>query len=199
MKIPQKKIYDCDTSDYHCSKIDYHNSQKKFGKFIDNGCGYQITDPNTPRPWLNYLANHKFGSVISNKGLGFSWFRSTLLRITKYEHPVDYLPREFEDGREIIITDPNSGKKINLFREGKNIICEHYPGYTKFFVTALDLKFEICFFVPLEDSCEVLTAKILNKSKNFLSANLVIRSVRHSHCRGRDSLHFDARQRFRNF
>ena len=177
MKISQKKIYDCDTSDYHCSDIDYHNSKKTFGEFIDNGCGYQITDPNTPRPWLNYLANHKFGSVVSNKGLGFSWFRSTLLRVTKYEHPVDYLPREFKDGREIIITDDFSGKKINLFREGENLICEHYPGFTKFLVTALDLKFEICVFVSLEDSCEILTAKILNKSNKQKNIKIVFQQT----------------------
>jgi len=62
------------------------------------------------------------------------WFRSTLLRVTKYEHSVDYPPREIKDDREIIITDEFSGKKINLFREGKNIICEHYSGYAKFSV-----------------------------------------------------------------
>ena len=166
MEINKRKNYACDTSEYHCSEEDYNNSEKIFGEFIDNGNGYRIFDSKTPRPWLNYLANNKFGSVISNKGLGFSWFRSTLLRVTKYEHPVDYLPREFEDGREIIITDCDSGKKINLFREGKNLICEHYPGYTKFTVETFNLNFEISVFVPLEDSCEIMVVKVINKSKN---------------------------------
>ncbi len=170
--VMKKKLYDCDTSEYHCSENDYFNSKKKFGEFINNGTGFKIIDRNTPRPWLNYLANHKFGSVISNKGLGFSWFRSTLLRITKYEHPVDYLPREFKDGREIIIFDKNSGEKINLFREGKNLACEHFPGYTKFTVDAINLKFEICIFVPLEDSCEIWIIKILNNSKIQKNINI---------------------------
>jgi len=177
MKNSEKKLYDCDTSEYHCSEVNYHNSQKKFGEFIDNGKGYKIFDPNTPRPWLNYFANHKFGSVISNKGLGFSWFRSTLLRITKYEHPVDYLPREFKEGREIIITDCNSGEKINLFCEGGNLICEHYPGYTKFTIEVLNLRFEICIFIPLEDSCEILTVKVLNKSKEKINIKIAFQQI----------------------
>ena len=80
--MSERIAYDCDTSPYWCSEEDYNNRDKTFGEFIDGGRGYRINDPDTPRPWLNYLSNKKFGSVISNRGLGFSWYASTLLRIT---------------------------------------------------------------------------------------------------------------------
>lgn len=88
----QRVVYDCDTSGYWCSEEDNQNAQKRYGAFIDNGTAYEIIDRHTPRPWLNYLCNDRFGSVVSNDGLGFTFYKTTLIRITKYDHPVDYLP-----------------------------------------------------------------------------------------------------------
>lgn len=161
----KRPVYDCDTSDYWCSEKDYNARNKKFGKFIDGGEAYQITDPETPRPWLNYFANHKFGAVTSNRGLGFNWYRSTLLRITKYEHPIDYLPREFQDGREIEVEDLRSSRKSNLLRDATDLSCTHHPGYSVFTGTALGLKYEMTLFVPIADACEIWSLKLKNPSK----------------------------------
>ncbi|OGV54491.1 MAG: hypothetical protein A2X45_09840 [Lentisphaerae bacterium GWF2_50_93] len=161
----KRPVYDCDTSDYWCSEKDYNAKNKKYGSFIDDGKAYQITNPETPRPWLNYFANHKFGSVTSNRGLGFTWYRSSLLRLTKYEHPVDYLPREFQDGREVTVEDLRTSRTSNILRDAKDLICTHRPGYSVFTGTALGLKFEMTLFVPLEDSCEIWSLELKNPSK----------------------------------
>lgn len=166
MTEQNRRIYDCDTHDYWCSDADYKNKDKTFGEFIEDGKGYRIFEPNTPRPWLNYFANKNFGSVISNTGLGFTWYRSTLLRITKYEHPIDYLPRDFQDGREIIIEDLDTQEKTNAFREGTNLICTHYAGHSIIEVSALGLRIEMTVFVPVEDPCEIWLVKVLNLSDN---------------------------------
>ncbi len=164
----KKTIYDCDTSGYWCSEKDYINKDKSFGLFIDNGKAYQINNPDTPRPWLNYLSNKHFGSVISNRGLGFYWYDSSLLRITKYEHPIDYLPREFQDGRDFIITDEDTGESANLLRDAQDLICEHRPGYTKFKASVLDVKCTVTVFVPLEDCCEIILFSLCSDTRRRL-------------------------------
>jgi cellobiose phosphorylase/N,N'-diacetylchitobiose phosphorylase len=165
MTEQNRRIYDCDTHDYWCSEADYENRDKTFGNFIEDGKGYQIFDPNTPRPWLNYFANSNFGSVISNTGLGFTWYRSTLLRITKYEHPIDYLPRDFKDGREIIIEDLDTAEKINVFREGTDLICTHFSGRSTIEASALGMKISMTVFVPVDDPCEIWLIKVSSSAE----------------------------------
>ena len=138
--------YDCDTRVYWCSETDYHDREKNFGIFEEGGRAYRILDPNTPRPWLNYLANAHFGSVVSNTGLGFNWYNSTLLRITKYEHAIDYLPREFEDGREIFLCDRSTNEQTNLLREASRLECVHRPGCSTLKGTCQDIEFAVDFF-----------------------------------------------------
>ena len=38
----------------------------KFGHFDDKNREYVITNPQTPWPWINYLGNEDFFSLISN-------------------------------------------------------------------------------------------------------------------------------------
>ena len=40
--------------------------QKRYGHFDDQHREYVITDPQTPWPWINYLGNEDFFSLISN-------------------------------------------------------------------------------------------------------------------------------------
>ncbi|MCF6177234.1 MAG: hypothetical protein L3J71_15870 [Victivallaceae bacterium] len=165
--MPKNRIeYDCDTFNYWCSETDYNNRDKTFGRFVDDGRGYRIEDPSTPRPWLNYFSNAKFGSVISNRGLGFTWYKSTLLRITKYDHPIDYLPRDFQDGREIIVTDLTNGEQVNVLRSADNLICTHYPGHSIISATVMGIEFEFTLFVPIDDPCEIWQLKISNPTNN---------------------------------
>ncbi len=164
----KRKIYDCDTSPYWCSEEDYNNKNKKFGTFIEDGHAYRIDDPETPRPWLNYLSNKKFGSVISNKGLGFSWYSSTLLRVTKYEHPIDYLPRDFVDGREIIVENKQNGETKNLLEDVNDLVCVHRPGSTTLSASAFGMKFELTYFVPKDDACEACICKIKSSKDKSL-------------------------------
>ncbi len=163
-----KRVYDCDTSPYWCSEEDYNNSEKKFGEFIDGGRGYRIYDPETPRPWLNYLSNEKFGSVISNKGLGFSWYGSTLFRITKYEHPIDYLPRDFADGREIIVKNKETGESRNLLLDADDLLCVHRPGKTILTASVFNTKFELTYFVPGKDACEGCICRLVSADTQSL-------------------------------
>ena len=46
--------------------------KKTFGYFDDANREYVITDPATPWPWINYLGNEDFFSLISNTAGGYS-------------------------------------------------------------------------------------------------------------------------------
>lgn len=160
-----RKQYDCDTQSYWCDDAVPPPPPNSFGHFVNDGGGYQITARNTPRPWLNYFANDRFGSVLANDAKGFCWYKTTLVRITRYEHPIDYLPRQFSDGRDIWITDQASGTRSHLFRDGQNLLCTHYPGHSEITATLFDLHFRFRFFVPVARPCEVWLLHVVNPGK----------------------------------
>ena len=57
--------------------------KSKYGYFTSDGSEYVITDPRTPRPWVNVNCNEKYGYVVSQTGGGFSWYgNSQLSRLT---------------------------------------------------------------------------------------------------------------------
>ncbi len=46
-----------------------------YGHFSTDGTEYIITNPNTPRPWINYLTNETYCSVISQCAGGYSFYK----------------------------------------------------------------------------------------------------------------------------
>lgn len=59
----------------------------KFGHFDDQAREYVITTPETPQPWINYLGNDGFFSLISNTCGGYSFYKDAkLLRLTRYRY-----------------------------------------------------------------------------------------------------------------
>ena len=43
-----------------------------YGHFSEDGTEYRITDPRTPRPWANIIANPRMGLAVSQSGSGFT-------------------------------------------------------------------------------------------------------------------------------
>lgn len=59
----------------------------KFGYFDDANREYVITTPRTPLPWINYLGNQDFFTLISNTAGGYSFYKDArLLRMTRYRY-----------------------------------------------------------------------------------------------------------------
>ncbi len=74
-------------------------AEKKYGHFDDANREYVITDPKTPWPWINYLGNEDFFSLISNTAGGYSFYKDAKFRrITRYRYngvPMDNGGRYF--------------------------------------------------------------------------------------------------------
>ena len=77
----------------------------KFGHFDDLNKEYVITAPDTPLPWINYLGNEDFFTILSNTCGGYSFYRDARLRrLTRYRYnncPLD------SEGFHIYIKDGN--------------------------------------------------------------------------------------------
>ena len=47
----------------------------EYGHFSPDGLEYVVTNPVTPRPWINYLTNDKYCSIISHCAGGYSFYK----------------------------------------------------------------------------------------------------------------------------
>ena len=128
----------------------------KFGYFDDHHKEYVITTPKTPLPWINYLGNREFFSLISNTCGGYTFYRDArLLRLTRYRYndvPCDTNGKYFYIKDGDCIWNPSwQPTKTDLdFYE-----CCHGLGYSRFTGKKKNLQASVLFFIPLEDNCEI--------------------------------------------
>jgi len=137
----------------------------KYGYFDDPNKEYVIEQAQTPYPWINYLGNRDFFSIISNTAGGYSFYQDARLRrLTRYRYnnvPLD------EGGKYFYINDGGSlwspgwkPLKTNLdFYE-----CRHGMGYTKIKSKKDNLSTDLLFFVPMEDNVEIQQITLKNES-----------------------------------
>ncbi|GBU23059.1 cellobiose phosphorylase [Fibrobacteres bacterium R8-0-B4] len=137
-----------------------------FGRFDDSAREYVITDPQTPYPWINYLGNQDFFSLISNTAGGYCFYKDARLRrITRYRYnnvPVDTNGRYFyiNDGGDV--WSPG-WKPVKADVSGYS--CRHGMGYTVISGARNGIAAEALFFVPLNFNGEVHRVKLTNTSK----------------------------------
>ncbi len=146
----------------------------KFGHFDDKTREYVITEPLTPYPWINYLGNEKFFSLISNTSGGYSFYTDARLRrITRYRYndiPLDSNGRYFyiKDGKSIW----NPG-----FKPMKTALdryeCRHGFGYTMISSSKNALAADVLYMVPNGENCEVQMITLKNNSKKDKKISLV--------------------------
>ena len=91
---------------------------KRFGYFDDDNREYVITDPKTPWPWINYLGNEDFFSLISNTAGGYSFYKDAKFRrITRYRYnnvPMDNGGRYFYINEGGNVWSPTDRKSTRL-------------------------------------------------------------------------------------
>ena len=137
----------------------------KFGYFDDQHKEYVITTPKTPLPWINYLGNREFFSLISNTCGGYTFYRDArLLRLTRYRYndvPCDTNGKYFYIKDGDCIWNPGwQPTKTDLdFYE-----CCHGLGYSRFTGRKKDLQVSVLLFVPLNDNCEIQWLHLKNDS-----------------------------------
>jgi len=137
--------------------------EKKYGHFDDANREYVITDPKTPWPWINYLGNEDFFSLISNTAGGYCFYLDAKFRrITRYRY--NSVPMD-NDGRYFYIKDGdtvwNPGWKpcrtpLDFYE------CRHGMSYTRVTGRKNDVEASVLFFVPLKTWGEVQKMTLRN-------------------------------------
>jgi len=133
-------------------ELPYFNS---LGGFSQDGREYVIylgPDTNTPAPWVNVIANPQFGTLVSEKGAGFTWYgNSQRNRLTQWSNDPVLDPHS----EVIYIRDENSGKVWNPtagpIRENTAYRISHGAGYSSFEHNSHAIEQYLTIFVPVDD------------------------------------------------
>lgn len=146
----------------------------KFGHFDDVNREYVIETPKTPYPWINYLGNSKFFSLISNTAGGYSFHTDARLRrITRYRYndvPLD------NNGRYFFIKDGdtvwNPGwKPMRVALDSYE--CRHGFGYSKISSSKNDIKADVLYMIPGEEDVEIQMLTLTNTGNAKKQISLV--------------------------
>ena len=147
--------------------------QKRYGHFDDQHREYVITDPKTPWPWINYLGNEDFFSLISNTAGGYSFYKDAKFRrITRYRY--NNVPMD-NGGRYFYIKDCdtvwNPGWKpcktpLDFYE------CRHGMSYTRITGRKNGVEASVLFFVPLKTWAEVQKLTLKNDSQEVKTLKL---------------------------
>lgn len=137
----------------------------KFGYFDDQQREYVITNPQTPWPWINYLGNEDFFSLISNTAGGYSFYKDAKFRrLTRYRYnnvPMDSGGRYFYIKDEETIWSPGwKPCKTPL----DSYECRHGMNYTSIQGIKNGITAKVLYFVPLKTWAEVQKLTLTNNS-----------------------------------
>ncbi len=148
-------------------------SDTQFGHFDDAAKEYVITNPATPWPWINYLGNDGFFSLVSQTAGGYCFFKDAKFRrILRYRYngvPMDAGGRYFYINDGSCVWSP-SWKPVRTpldFYE-----CRHGMGYTRICSEKNGLGAELTLFVPLGSNCEIHKLTLSNRTEEKKSFKL---------------------------
>jgi cyclic beta-1,2-glucan synthetase len=138
------------------------------GGFSQNGKEYVITTTpanKTPLPWINVLANPRFGTIVSESGQSYTWTENAHeFRLTPWHND----PVSDKGGETYYLRDEESGRfwsPMPLPQRGKSpYITRHGFGYSIFEYSEDGIHSELCMYVDITDSIKFITIKLHNRS-----------------------------------
>ena len=92
----------------------------QYGHFDDAAREYVIETPATPLPWINYLGNEDFFSLISNTGGGYSFYKDAAPH-----HPLPLQQCAGRQRRPQLLPEPD-GLQRSHRQAGKHMVA-HIP------------------------------------------------------------------------
>ena len=135
-----------------------------YGSFSADGAEYRITDQRTPRPWVNIIANPRFGLAISQTGSGFTWIdNSQLAVITRWEQD---LVRDYS-GKFLYVRGTDTGEIWSLspaptWPKYDEYTCRHGIGYTTFETQYAGIRASWTLFCHASDPVEFWRLTLTN-------------------------------------
>ena len=141
----------------------------KYGYFDDKNREYVISTPETPYPWINYLGNDHFHSILSNTAGGYSFYKDPRLRrITRYRYnnvPID------SGGKYFYIRENDGSVWSPGWKPVKSPLdfyeCRHGLSYTRISGELNGLGCEVLYLVPLGVNAEVQRLRLTNNTRKI--------------------------------
>lgn len=145
-----------------------------YGHFSADGREYVITDPFTPRPWINVISNGDYSVIASQTGGGFS-FRGSAEQ--------NRITRLFQDlvkddwGKYFYIRDRSDGTffsaTLKPIMTGYDFYEVHVGiGYSKYIRVQDGLRVVLTIYVAPHDPMEFLALEIRNETKRDRSLDV---------------------------
>lgn len=136
-----------------------------FGHFDDASREFVIDNPATPFPWINYLGNSDFFSLISNTAGGYSFYKDAKFRrLTRYRYngvPMDSGGRYFYVKDGDCVWNPG-WKPCKTALD--NYECRHGLGYSRISGSRNGVEVSVLFFVPENTWAEIQKVTVSNHS-----------------------------------
>ncbi|NQT07254.1 MAG: hypothetical protein HQ575_06920 [Candidatus Omnitrophica bacterium] len=147
----------------------------KYGHFSKDGLEFVVTDPNTPRPWINYLTNESYCSIVSHMAGGYSFYRDC-----RTDRLLRWLPENWHSdrpGRYLYVRDKKTKKcwsaAYQPMRQKYSFYeARHGLGYTQIETEYYGVRIKLTFFVPRNETCEVCIVQVTNKTKKTKNLEL---------------------------
>lgn len=138
------------------------------GGFSSDGREYVITttsDRVTPAPWVNVLANARFGTVVSESGLGYTWSENAHeYRLTTWHND----PVSDPCAEAIYLRDEATGRYWSptpLPRRGTGpYVTRHGFGYSVFEHSQDGIRSEVWVYVAVDAPIKFVVLKVRNES-----------------------------------
>ncbi len=150
--------------------LELHEAQWKFangwGGFSPDGKSYRIAvkhGNHLPAPWSNVIANKSFGTLITELGTGYTWWRNSReCKLTPWSNdPVLDPPTELG-----LLRDEESGDSWTVVPAGgaaAPYAVEHGQGYTRFEHVRHGIRHDMTVFVPLVDPVKIMRLRVRNE------------------------------------
>ena len=130
------------------SSLDFYN---QYGGFDNNGHDYVVTNTNTPMPWINVIANPRFGCIVSSTMAGFSFaFNAQQFKLTGWSNDIVR-----DNASEMLLID----KKQFI-----PATARHGQGFSAFDAQYDDYNVKVRVFVAKERLEKYYQIKIENKT-----------------------------------
>ena len=139
-----------------------------WGGFSADGKQYKLLikdGKHLPAPWINVLANPNFGSLVSELGTGYTfWRNSRECKLTPWSNDPVLDPQgelaymRDEDSGELWTLTPSAGK------DGDPYLITHGLGFSSFEHERLGIRHKMTVFVPKVDPVKIIRLQIQNTS-----------------------------------
>jgi cyclic beta-1,2-glucan synthetase len=121
----------------------------------------------TPAPWINVIANPRFGFQVAADGGGFTW------SLNSREHPITPWsndPVGDRPGEVLYLRDEETGEvwgptAAPIRDPGASYVARHGQGFSRFELSVHDIELDLTLFVPMNDPIKISRLKIRNTSK----------------------------------